>query len=277
MSRCLVEISPTAWPIPTPALFMSTSQRPKRSRCAATTRWTDASSIMFPATTSTSAPVPRSSRAAASSLSGRRAATVRPRPSSPSIFATARPMPLEAPVMIAARSAMGGIQAGGAYDRRVGKGKRVIGAVAAAGVAIGAAGCGGKAQRPPDLVAKVPLIAHRVERIRGETFKHVPRPRVVSPKQAEKEGLASLDRSYPARSRHADEEVLKLLGLLPRNADLRKLSGAVFGEQVAGYYDPRTKRLTVVRGARGFAGEVVLAHELTHALEDQRFKLTEGT
>jgi hypothetical protein len=41
---------------------------------------------------------PESSAAAASSFSGRRAARVSAWPSSPSIFAMAKPMPLEAPV-----------------------------------------------------------------------------------------------------------------------------------------------------------------------------------
>ena len=45
--------------------------------------------------------------AAASSLSGRRAATVSPYPSDPSRSAIARPIPLEAPVTMAARAVMG--------------------------------------------------------------------------------------------------------------------------------------------------------------------------
>ena len=50
----------------------------------------------------------------------------------------------------------------------------------------------------------------------------------------------------------------------------------IFGQGVAGYYDPRTKRLRVVSGAQTtnrFLYEITLAHELTHALEDQRFGL----
>ena len=50
----------------------------------------------------------------------------------------------------------------------------------------------------------------------------------------------------------------------------------IFGQGVAGYYDPRTKRLRVVSGAQTenrVLNEITLAHELTHALEDQRFKL----
>ena len=41
-----------------------------------------------------------------------------------------------------------------------------------------------------------------------------------------------------------------------------------------GYYDPRSKRLRIVSGTTPDAlSEIVLAHELTHALEDQRFGL----
>ena len=70
--------------------------------------------------------------------------------------------------------------------------------------------------------------------------------------------------------------MLKLLGLLEPRIDLRDVSATVFGQGVAGYYDPRTKRLRIVRGAQTtnpFLEEITLAHELTHALEDQRFGL----
>ena len=116
----------------------------------------------------------------------------------------------------------------------------------------------------------------RVEAIRQLRFRSLPKPAEVSPAQAQRDGLEDLDRSYPASRRHADEEVLKLLGLLEPGVDLRKVSATVFGQGVAGYYDPRTKRLRVVTGAQTsnrVLNEITLAHELTHALEDQRFKL----
>ena len=98
-----------------------------------------------------------------------------------------------------------------------------------------------------------------------------PRPAEVSPAQAQRDGLEDLDRSYPAARRRADEEVLKLLGLLEPSVDLRKVSASIFGEGVAGYYDPRNGRLRIVRGAQTadrVLNEITLAHELTHALED---------
>ena len=70
-----------------------------------------------------------------------------------------------------------------------------------------------------------------------------PVPQTVSPAQARREGLEDLDRSYPEARRKADEEVLKLLGLIEPGVDLRSISASVFGEGVAGYYDPRSKRL----------------------------------
>ena len=98
----------------------------------------------------------------------------------------------------------------------------------------------------------------------------------VTPEQARREGLEDLDRTYPEARRRADEQVLKLLGLIDPSVDLRDVSASVFSEGVAGYYDPRSKRMRTVRGAATgtrVLTEMVLAHELTHALEDQRYGL----
>jgi hypothetical protein len=130
------------------------------------------------------------------------------------------------------------------------------------------------AQRPATSAASVRTIAARVETLRGLRFESRPVPQTVSPAQARREGLEDLDRSYPEARRKADEEVLKLLGLIEPGVDLRQISASVFGEGVAGYYDPRSERLRIVSGTTPDAlGEMVLSHELTHALEDQRFGL----
>jgi hypothetical protein len=124
--------------------------------------------------------------------------------------------------------------------------------------------------------APVDVIATRVEALRRLRFAQLPEPLEVSSEQARREGLESLDRDYPAERRRADETVYELLGLIEPGADLRELSGDLFGEGVAGYYDPRDGRLRVVEGSgtgTRVLEEMILAHELTHALEDQRFGL----
>ena len=127
----------------------------------------------------------------------------------------------------------------------------------------------------PPRAASLQVIAERVEALRGVRFSKVPRAVTVSPEQAREEGLADLDRSYPTARREADQELYETLGLLPEGTDLRELSASMFGEQVAGYYDPSNGRLRIVSGAAGAGNrvvdEMVLAHELTHALEDQAF------
>ncbi|HEX5781029.1 MAG TPA: hypothetical protein VFX80_03865, partial [Solirubrobacteraceae bacterium] len=124
--------------------------------------------------------------------------------------------------------------------------------------------------------APVDVIAHRVEELRRLRFEELPEPVEVTAEQARQEGLESLDRDYPAERLEADETIYRLLGLIEPEDDLRELSGDLFGEGVAGYYDPRDGRLRVVEGAgtgTRVLEEMILAHELTHALEDQRFGL----
>lgn len=129
---------------------------------------------------------------------------------------------------------------------------------------------------PTPAAAPVDVIARRVEALRKLRFERLPAPVAVTSEQARREGLASLDRDYPAERLEADETVYRLLGLIEPGADLRELSGDLYGEGVAGYYDPRDRRLRVVEGAvtgTRVVEEMILAHELTHALEDQRFGL----
>src|SRR5712692_1219718 len=69
------------------------------------------------------------------------------------------------------------------------------------------------------------------------------------------------------------ELVLKKFGLLPRDFDLEKLLVALLREQVAGYYDPKTKTVNLLDWVPIDEQEPVMAHELTHALQDQTIGL----
>jgi hypothetical protein len=69
------------------------------------------------------------------------------------------------------------------------------------------------------------------------------------------------------------EIVLKKFGLLPRNFDLKTFLVALLKEQVAGYYDPKTKTVNLLNWVDAESQRPVLAHELTHALQDQSFGL----
>jgi len=65
----------------------------------------------------------------------------------------------------------------------------------------------------------------------------------------------------------------RLLGLLPDTLDLRAFLLELLTEQVAGYYDPRTKVLYVVDDADAEMRDITITHELMHALQDQHTDL----
>jgi hypothetical protein len=82
-----------------------------------------------------------------------------------------------------------------------------------------------------------------------------------------------LDDEYPEARARADARVLEAFGLVPRGTDLRALRRRLLEANVAGFYDdrPGRKRLYAVSEERRLtaANQLVLSHELRHALQDQ--------
>ncbi len=82
-----------------------------------------------------------------------------------------------------------------------------------------------------------------------------------------------IDAEYPTGRARTDERLLQAFDMLPRGTDLRKLRARLLEENVAGFYDerPDRRRLYAVSEDRSFTpmNQIVLAHELRHALQDQ--------
>src|SRR6266852_1843660 len=102
-------------------------------------------------------------------------------------------------------------------------------------------------------------------------------------KKEVKRKLTSRDEVVSYLTKHVKDEdvkrlqrselVLKKFGLLPRDFDLEKLLVSLLREQVAGYYDPKTKTVNLLDWVPMEEQEPVMAHELTHALQDQTINL----
>ncbi len=72
----------------------------------------------------------------------------------------------------------------------------------------------------------------------------------------------------------SEELLLKKLGLVPENFDLKSATVDLLGEQAAAVYDHRRKKMLFVDGATDDAmAEAVLVHELSHAVADQHFDM----
>lgn len=77
----------------------------------------------------------------------------------------------------------------------------------------------------------------------------------------------------PADEMHGSELVLRKLGLVPMDFQLRPFLLTLLTEQVAGYYDPETHELYLADWVEIDGQRPVIAHELVHALQDQHFNL----
>src|SRR5215470_20031431 len=66
---------------------------------------------------------------------------------------------------------------------------------------------------------------------------------------------------------------MKKLGFLPREFNLREFLVKSTGANVAGYYEDETKTISLLNWVPADKQEPILAHELTHALQDQNYDL----
>jgi hypothetical protein len=80
---------------------------------------------------------------------------------------------------------------------------------------------------------------------------------------------AKLDEDLPESEAVARVEAYALLGLVPTDLDLRELLLSLYGEQVAGFYEPDSTALYVLDDQPTEALQALLVHELVHAVQDQ--------
>jgi hypothetical protein len=73
----------------------------------------------------------------------------------------------------------------------------------------------------------------------------------------------------------ADELALKMFGFVPQDFDLRKTTMDLLTEQAAAFYDYDEKKLFLMEGSSPASEATTLAHELSHALADQHFNLSD--
>jgi hypothetical protein len=85
--------------------------------------------------------------------------------------------------------------------------------------------------------------------------------------------VSRIEEEYPKEQIEAEERLLEKLGLIPSDLPLYEFMLELLTEQVAGYYDPDSKTLIIADWIPLEIQKPVMAHELTHALQDQYFDL----
>lgn len=134
-----------------------------------------------------------------------------------------------------------------------------------------------RAQAEPSKPAELEALGKKILS-QMATLRELPVKRPVAMEVATREQIVSYVDSR-IREEMKDEELagqeaaLKRLGLIPVAMDMRKFLLDLYGEQVAGYYDPFKQKFFIASWMDATSQAPIMAHELTHALQDQHFNL----
>jgi hypothetical protein len=135
------------------------------------------------------------------------------------------------------------------------------------------------AQPAPDplaeLLARTDAIAKQVSKQRGLPLKHKVEQEVVDRDELRRRLLALAAEHETQTETRAEGLSLARWGMIPVETDYLQLMIDLLTDQIAGYYDPETKKLTINKaaGADPEWAEMVITHELDHALQDQTYDL----
>ena len=121
---------------------------------------------------------------------------------------------------------------------------------------------------------EIARIEAAVAEIRGLPFKRPVAVKVVTSAAARSHFAERAEKLWPKERVALDQAVYANLGLLPAGFDLLSSFLDLLEEQALGYYDPGSDTLYLVDSAAGAeTASMLIAHELTHALDDQHFDL----
>jgi hypothetical protein len=105
-------------------------------------------------------------------------------------------------------------------------------------------------------------------------IEHPVKRKLISRDEVNRYLREKFDEDESAKRLERSEIVLKKFGLLDRDFHLRPFLLSLLTEQIAGFYDNKTKTVNLLDWIQPEEQKPVLAHELTHALQDQKVGLT---
>ncbi len=125
-------------------------------------------------------------------------------------------------------------------------------------------------------LAETKTILQDVSRLRELSIKRPVQSGYRSRKEVERVVIQDLDASQTPEEFANQRKMLVALGLIPKDYALREELIRVLTEQIAGFYRPKTGEFVLTESMGDDdpdSQRVAIAHELTHALQDQHFDL----
>ncbi len=123
------------------------------------------------------------------------------------------------------------------------------------------------------LLADADEIFRFASKATGLPIEHPVKKVFVSREEVSKELRKKFDEDKGNKKMEQSELVLKKFGLLDRDFNLRPFLLSLLTEQIAGFYDNKTKTMNLLDWVPVDEQKPVMAHELTHALQDQKVDL----
>jgi hypothetical protein len=114
-----------------------------------------------------------------------------------------------------------------------------------------------------------------VEQVRGLSYKHPVAVAAVTHHELVQGIDQQFATSFPTKQVARQSLVWQTVGALPKGTDIKEAVHKFLSTQVIGYYDSDSKKLVFIGTDNPTPSErFTLAHELTHALDDQYFHLS---
>lgn len=124
-----------------------------------------------------------------------------------------------------------------------------------------------------ELFGSVPPILQFASEDTKLPIRHAVKPHLTTRTEVEKYLLEKMKDDKDAKRMERSEIVLKKFGLIDADFHLQSFLVKLLDEQIAAYYDSKTKTVNLLDWIAPDTQKPVLAHELTHALQDQRVNL----
>jgi hypothetical protein len=123
------------------------------------------------------------------------------------------------------------------------------------------------------LLAQADEVLKQMSDLTGLPIKAPLKKQVISRTEVRKYLIENLHREMTPHDLHVQEATLRAFGFVSRDFNLENFLIAFYTEQAAGFYDPVSKTMFIADWPTEEQQRLVLAHELTHALQDQNFDL----
>jgi hypothetical protein len=130
---------------------------------------------------------------------------------------------------------------------------------------------------PASVAAQMDRIQEQVLGYRNLPLKYTLKRDMMSEAQLKDVVTNDFFADYTAEDAKKDAIELNVMGLLPANFDLHQFYLDLYSEQIAGYYDSKTKDMYVIGTEFKGPERITYAHEFTHVLQDQSFDLEKLT